>query len=105
MHDFLVLSAAVFTGLNYHGEVVARARLNNIGGYRLAVQSSRVWSWGNLVVQDEVVESHPWQGGAGELVDGAREVAHDLADRLFIAGGVTAGAYFFDAEGNYTGER
>ena len=57
------------------------------------------------MVQDEVVESHPWQGGAGELVDGAREVAHDLADRLFIAGGVTAGAYFFDAEGNYTGER
>jgi hypothetical protein len=32
----------------------------------------------------------------------ASELAHDLSDRIFIAGGVEHGTYLFDAQGNFT---
>jgi schlafen family protein len=104
VHDFLVLGGAIFNHVGYDGEVAARARLDHVAGYRLAVEPMRYFG-GDLTVREDVVESDEWRGRASDLGDAAATVAHDISDRIFIAGGVEGGAYFFDEQGDYTGHR
>jgi hypothetical protein len=104
VHDFLLLAQAVFAYVGYDGEVTAGARLDNVEGYRLAV-NPRIFLRGDLSVGERSVESDSWRGPARSIHDGASEVAHDISDKVFIAAGQENGAYFFDNQGNYTGGR
>jgi hypothetical protein len=78
--------------------------LDNVVGYRLAVDHMRYMGVG-LTVRQNLVEANEWRGPAADLGEAASRVAHDLSDRIFIAAGAERGAYFFDQLGNYTGGR
>lgn len=101
VHDFLTAAASIYHLAGYADEVLAGARLSHIAGYRLAVEPRRLYR-GSLVVREDTVESSGWRGNAADLERGAVEVAHDISDRMFIAGGAENGAYFFDTDGKYT---
>jgi Schlafen, AlbA_2 len=104
VHDFLTLAGAVYRRVGYDAEVSARARLDHVSGYQLAVEPRRYFH-GDLVVREPTIEADAWRGQARSLDEAATLLAHDISDRVFIAGGVESGAYFFDAEGNYVGNR
>jgi hypothetical protein len=102
VHDFMVLAGFLYSALGFTGPVSARASLFGVRGYALAVDGARYD--GPLTVTENHIESDTWHGDATALVPAAESVAHELADRIFIAAGADR-SYFFDSEGRYTGGR
>jgi hypothetical protein len=102
VHDFLMFAKAAYEHLGWHGTVQARARLTHVSGYRLAVDRNR-YLRGDLVLRDAEVSSDPWDGPVESMSAAAVEVAHEISDRIFIAGGVEGGSYLFDRRGNWLG--
>lgn len=104
VHDYLVLFARILQRLGHDGAVRATAGLYHVEGYTVAVDPARAgWiDFQPLPVND--IPAEPWQGLSTDLEQqGAATVSRDLSERLFLAaGGVRP--YFFDPEGNYTGQ-
>jgi hypothetical protein len=102
VHDNLLAFDAIYRHTEYSDAIGVYIRLDNVRGYRLGVEPMRYIDWKPL--NRDMIES-TWQGPAQDLASASSSIARDISGRVFIAAGVQREAYFFDHEGNYTGNR
>lgn len=100
IHDYALLFLRILEHVGYEGEAVALAVFSGVEGHRLGVEERRHLN--RYPLEAEQVASRPLRGLVRELPNEVGRWVKKTMDRLFLAGGITTGAYFIDSDGELT---
>lgn len=102
INDWALLFLRILEHVDYTAEASVQAVFGGVEGHHLGVEQMRYFP--NLhPLEVSEVPSRPLRGLVGELPQELPRWLKKTMDRLFLAGGITTGAYFLDDEGNFPG--
>jgi len=100
INDWALLFLGILEHVGYTGEASVQAVFGGVEGHHLGVEQMRYFP--NLhPLKVLEVPSRPLRGLVGELPAELPRWLKKTMDRLFLAGGITTGAYFLDDEGHF----
>ena len=100
INDWALLFLRILGHVGYTGEASVQAVFAGVEGHHLDVERMRYFPTLQPLEVPEVA-SRPLRGLVGELPGELPRWLKKTMDRLFLAGGITTGAYFLDDEGNF----
>ena len=100
INDWALVFLGILEHVGYAGEASVQAIFGGVEGHHLGVEQMRYFPTRRALEVSEVA-SRPLRGLVGELPGELPRWLKKTTDRLFLAGGITTGAYFLDDEGNF----
>jgi hypothetical protein len=99
-HDYSLLFIGALEARGYMGRVAMQYALDDVAQHTLGVDRARVMPRELPPLGRRTVEGPLWTGDLSEARSAVGPLVKRLMDRLFLAGGLSNGCYFLDADGN-----
>jgi hypothetical protein len=96
-HDLSLYFLEALDHVGYEGAVSAQIIFSAMKGQKLGIERGR--DLPKLPIEEEQIWSPPLRGSVAEARAGLNRWLKRTMDRLFLAGGITTGAYFLDESG------